>query len=169
MQVQCEVCGSEIRGPPHYRVIEGGRMTVCARCASFGSRDWDPRERRAPVRRPRQRPRPRSEVEAAEGLELVEDYGEKIRKERQKRRLTVEEFAKQIQEKESVVKKLEKEELTPDRNLIRKLRNALGVELLVVGETAPAPVTGKPSRGRTLGDIMKLSQSTKKAEKEERD
>ena len=108
-------------------------------------------------------------MEAAEGLEVVEDYGEKIRKARQKRRLTVEEFAKQIQEKESVVKKLEKEELTPDRNLIRKLRNALGVELLVVGERAPAPVTGKPSRGRTLGDIMKLSQSSKKAEKEERD
>jgi putative transcription factor len=167
MQVQCEVCGSEIRGPPHYKIIEGGRMTVCARCAGYGSRDWDPRQRRAPVRRPRQRPR--SEVEAAEGLEVVEDYGEKIRKARQKRRLTVEEFAKQIQEKESVIKKLEKEELTPDRNLIRKLRNALGVELLVVGETASAPVMGKPSRGRTLGDIMKLSQSTKKDEEEERD
>jgi putative transcription factor len=169
MPVQCEVCGSEIRGPPHYRIIEGGRMTVCARCAGYGSSDWDPRERRAPARRPRQRTRPRSEVEAAEGLEVVEDYGEKIRKARQQRRLTVEEFAKKIQEKESVIKKLEKEELTPDRNLILKLRNALGVELLVVGETASAPAMGKPSTGRTLGDMMKLSQSTKKDEEEERD
>jgi putative transcription factor len=156
--MRCEVCGSEIRGRPFYRIIEGGKMTVCGRCARFGSADWDPNQPR-PQPRERTTPRrPRSEIEAAENLELVEDYGEKIRKAREKIKMTVEEFAKKIGEKESVVKKLEKGELSPDTGLVRKIRNSLGLELLVAGETSAVPATAKPTTGRTLGDIMKLSQ-----------
>ena len=165
--MRCEVCGTEIMGQPYYRIIESGRMTVCARCARFGTADWDPN--RAQMR-PRSRPaprRPRSEVEAAETLELVEDYGEKIRKARQRMRLTVEDFARMISEKESVVKKLEREELNPDGKLVRKIRNALNVDILEVGEPAPAQATGRPATGRTLGDIMRQSQKPEE-EKEER-
>ena len=107
--MRCEVCGEEIRGQPHRRIIEGGRLTVCGRCANFGSADWNPAMPRQPPRgRPAPR-RPRSEVEATETMELVEDYGAMIRRARQKKRMTVEDFARKIQEKESVVKKLEKE------------------------------------------------------------
>ncbi len=165
--MRCEVCGSEIRGQPYYRIIEGGRMTVCGRCARFGSADWDPNRVQMRTRgRPPPR-RPRSEVEAAETLELVEDYGEKIRKARQKRRLTVEDFARMISEKESVVKKLEREELNPDRKLVRKIRNALNVDILEVGEPTRAPVSGRPATARTLGDIYKQSQKPEE-KKEER-
>jgi putative transcription factor len=167
--MRCEVCGNEIRGRPHYRVIEGAKMTVCGRCARFGSADWDPATERVTARaRPSARPtpsRPRSEVEAVEHLELIEDYGEKIRKARQKARMTVEDFAKKIREKESVIKKLEKEELSPDIGLVRKIRNSLGIELLVAGETPRVPVATRPSTGRTLGDIMKLSRPKQKEEK----
>jgi len=74
-------------------------------------------------------------------------------------------LAKKIKEKESVVKKLEQEELNPDNNLVRKIRNALGLELLVAGETPAVPATARPVTGRTLGDIMKLSQTKEKEEK----
>lgn len=168
--MRCEVCGTEIRGQPHYRIIEGGRMTVCGRCAKFGSADWDPTQVRARTRSSRRGipapRRPRSEVEAAEYLELVEDFGQKIKKARQKMGMTVEDFAKKIGEKESVIKKLEKEELSPDIKLVRKIRNALNIEILVEGAPASVPVAARPSTGRTLGDIMKLSR--KPEEKEER-
>ncbi len=168
--MRCEVCGAEIRGQPHYRIIEGGRMTVCGRCARFGSSDWDPTQARTRTRPRRQDlpapRRPRSEVEAAEYLELVEDYGQKIRKARQRMGMTVEDFAKKIGEKESVIKKLEKEELSPDTKLVRKIRNVLNIEVLVEGAPASAPVAARPTGGRTLGDIMKLSK--KPEEKEER-
>ncbi len=156
--MRCEVCGSEIRGRPFYRIIEGGKMTVCGRCARFGSADWDPHQPRPQLRERTAPRRPRSEVEAAENLELVEDYGEKIRKAREKTRMTVEEFAKKIGEKESVVKKLEKGELSPDIGLVRKVRNFLGLEILVAGETLAVPASAKPATERTLGDIMKLSK-----------
>lgn len=165
--MRCEVCGSEIRGQPYHRIIEGGRMTVCGRCARFGSSDWDPnRIQMRPQSRPPPR-RPRNEVEAAETLELVEDYGEKIRKARQKRRLTVEDFARMISEKESVVKKLERGELNPDGKLVRKIRNALNIDIMEVGEPTRAPAAGRKTTARTLGDIMKLSQKPEE-EKEER-
>ena len=161
--MRCEVCGREIRGPPFRRVIEGAKMTVCAQCARFGTADWTPSTPRAPPKMQR----PRSDVEAAERLELVEDYGLKIRKVRQRMKMTVEDLGRKIGEKVSVIKKLEKEELAPDGRLVRKLRNALKIELLVAGETHPVQSPLKPSGGRTLGDIIKLRQGSKEAPEDE--
>ena len=165
--MRCEVCGDEIRGQPYRRIIEGGRMTVCGRCSSFGTSEWSPS---MPRERPRGRPaprRPRSEVEAAETLGMVDDYGAKIRKARQRMGMTVEDFSRKINEKESVIKKLEKEELNPDRKLIQKLTGALKIELLEVGDApAAAPVARRASTSRTLGDIWKQSQEKTKEEEE---
>ncbi|MGD2200455.1 MAG: multiprotein bridging factor aMBF1 [Candidatus Bathyarchaeota archaeon] len=164
--MRCEVCGEEIRGKPHRRIIEGGKMTVCGRCASFGSADWTPNKPQRRLRRTRRQPRrPRSDVEAAEVMELVSDYGVLIRKARRGKDWTVEDFAKEIQEKESVIKKLEKEDLNPDEKLIRKLEAALSIKLLEAAEPTAAPVTRRASTGRTLGDIWKLSQTEEEEEK----
>jgi putative transcription factor len=161
--MRCEVCGEVIRGQPHRRIIEGGKMTVCGRCASFGSADWTPSKPR-PFRERRKPSRPRSDVEAAEIMELVDDYGTLIREARRKRRWTIEDFAKEIQEKESVIKKLEKEELNPDRKLIRKLENTLGIKLLETAEPTAAPVSKRATTGRTLADIYRLSQTEEEKE-----
>jgi len=100
---------------------------------------------------------------------MVDDYGAKIRKARQRMGMTVEDFARKINEKESVIKKLEKEELNPDRKLIQKLTGALKIELLEVGDApAAAPVARRASTGRTLGEIWKQSQEKTKEEEEER-
>ncbi len=162
--MRCEVCGDEIRGQPHRRVIEGGRLTVCGRCAGFGSSEWSPNmpSRRRRGGSPPPPRRPRSEVEATEGLELIQDYGTTIKKARQKRRLNIEDFARMIKEKESVIKKLEKEDLNPDRKLIGKLENALNLRLLEASTPTAVPIARKASTGRTMGDIWKLSQSEEK-------
>ncbi len=168
--MRCEVCGAEIKGQPYYRIIEGGRMTVCGRCAKYGSSDWDPSVTQVRQgNRPASPRRPRSEFEAAETQELVENYGEKIRKARQAKKLTVEDFARMIREKESVVKNLEREELNPDSKLVRKIRNALSIEILERGETASASmqVASKPAGGRTFGDLMKLTQKSDEEDEEE--
>lgn len=162
--MRCEVCGEEIRGQPHRRVIEGGRLTVCGRCAGFGSSEWSPNmpSRRRRGGSPPPPRRPRSEVEATEGLELIQNYGTTIKKARQKKRLTIEDFARMIKEKESVIKKLEKEDLNPDRKLIRKLENALNLKLLETSTPTAVPVARKASSGRTMGDIWKQSQTEEK-------
>ena len=100
--MRCEVCGREILGPPQRRVIEGAKLTVCGKCAQFGSSDWSI-TRPAPARTPSRgqalpqaapRPRVRNDVESVEQLELVEDYGAQIRKARQKLGLSEKDLAK---------------------------------------------------------------------------
>jgi putative transcription factor len=168
--MRCEVCGREIFGQPYYRVIEGGKMTVCSRCAQFGTRDWDPKEkmqqnpRRRPVRSVAT-PRPRSDIEAAETFELVDNYGELIRRTRQKKGMLVEDFAKKLNEKESVVKNLEKEQLNPSMTLIKKVESELGIKLLELATTAAGPVQTKPMGPRTLGDMIKMKVPDEEEEK----
>ena len=132
----CEVCGREIFGSPNYRVIEGGKLTVCGQCAQFSTQEWDParpQARKTPTRRRSAQPRRRSDIDSAESLELVDGYGMMIKKARQKKGLSIEDFSKQIREKESVVKKLEKENMNPPMNLVKKVQNSLGVNILEEG------------------------------------
>lgn len=167
--MRCEVCGREIRGPPYYRVIEGGKLTVCSQCSRFSSEEWDPKRpeaRRSPTRRRTAQPKPRkrSDIETAESLELVEGYGMVIKKARQKTGMTVEDFAKKISEKESVVKKLEKEDMNPPLNLVRKIQRELNINLLEEAETGSGTVLTRPMGPRTLGDLIKIKDATKKEE-----
>jgi putative transcription factor len=167
--MHCEVCGREIFGQPYYRVIEGGRLTVCSQCSKFSDQEWDPRRpqaRKSPTRRRSAQPQPRrrSDIEAAESLELMDDYGMIIKKARQKRGLSVEDFAKKISEKESVVKKLEKGDMNPPMVLVRKVQRELSINILEEAKTGKGQVLTRPMGPRTLGDLIKIKDSTKKEE-----
>jgi putative transcription factor len=167
--MRCEVCGLEIYGQPYYRIIEGGRMTVCSRCSNFGSGSWDPKKPQAiPRRRSARvssRPRSRSEIDVAEQLELVDNYGMLIKKTRQKKGMTIEDFAKKISEKESVIKNLEKGQFNPPTSLVKKLERELGIKLMEVSTITNTQVLTRPIGARTLGDMIKIK--TPKDEEEE--
>jgi len=85
-----------------------------------------------------------------------------VKKARQKKGLSVEDFAKQIREKESVVKKLEKENMNPPMNLVKKVQDSLGVKILEEGAAKSGSVLSRPMGPRTLGDMIKIKDSTKK-------
>jgi len=164
--MRCEVCGREILGQPQRRIIEGAKLTVCGRCAAFGKSDWSP-TRTVPVgpaptplgqRNPIPRtPRPpRNDVDSIEQSELIEEYGAQIRKARQRLGLTEKDLAMKMQEKESVVKKLEKEELTPDNKMIAKIRRVLGLNLVEHIEAQKAGIVAKPTGAKTIGDVLRL-------------
>lgn len=155
--MRCEVCGREIRGPPFRKVIEGARVIVCAQCAPFGDSEWSPAKPKQPTSSKQPR---KSEFDVVERFELVEDYGERIRMARQNASMSIEELAKKLAEKESVVKKLEKQELTPTDELIKKIKNVLKVDLLEPAENVKSPKTPKPSNVRVLGDLIKLDENT---------
>jgi putative transcription factor len=91
-------------------------------------------------------------------MELVDDYGELIRKTRQKKGLTIEDFAKKLTEKDSVLKKLEKDAFNPPMNLIEKVSRELNIKLLEAssGGTVMGTVLTRPMGPRTLGDLIKL-------------
>jgi putative transcription factor len=165
--MRCEVCGREIQGVPNYRIIEGGKLTVCGQCSQFGTQTWDPlrpQARKSPTRRRSAQPsqRRRSDIDSAESLELVKGYGMMIKKSRQRKGLSVEDFARKIREKESVVKKLEKENMNPPMDLVRKIQNALGVSILEEAAKSSGSMLTRPMGPRTLGDLIKIKDATKK-------
>jgi putative transcription factor len=153
--VRCEVCGREVRGRPHRRVIEGARMMVCNQCSRFGSEEWTPTPQ--PISRPR--PRRRNEVESAESLLPVEGYGRLIRESREKQGLEPKEFARVIGEKISTILKLEKEEFVPNQALARKIKRVLKVDVLKKETSRISFITSTPPwGGQTLGDLVKLKE-----------
>jgi len=155
--MRCEVCGKPIRGEPIYRVIEGARMMVCPECARFGT-EWRP-----PPSRPKRRRRV-DLLEEVERLQPVEGYGDLIRRARERLGLTQEELGMKLGEKASVIRKLEREELIPDRRLAEKLRRVLRIEVLAPETTSPTIIrVGKPPEV-TIGDLIKLDREAEDEE-----
>jgi putative transcription factor len=171
--LRCEVCGCRIGGKPFNVVIEGARLTVCGECAKHGKICYDEPKPIPAFARPRAKPvmprvQPKPKPPAVDtSLELVEDYGAKIRKAREQLGLSHEELGKRINEKVSLLRKIETGKMTPDNKLAASLEHVLKVKLIVPAKEVKvieAKIPKKPSRELTFGDFIQLK---KKDEDEE--
>lgn len=93
--------------------------------------------------------------------EMVEGYPAKIRQAREKLGLSHEDLGKKINEKASVLRKLETGKMEPNNTLVSKLEHVLKIKLLapIADEKAQqvaAPKTA--SRELTLGDLMQFGK-----------
>ena len=88
---------------------------------------------------------------------LVDDYGEVIKIARKAKGLSLEDFAQMINEKASLLQKIERSDFNPPESLITKIERKLDISLR---EEASAPVfTGFTSKKETtLGDVVKLKK-----------
>ena len=83
--------------------------------------------------------------------------GRAIKEIRLKKKMTQEEFAKFLQERESSVIKWEQGTMKPDMEVARKLEKILGVRLVEVEEGSTGVVQqGKKGDDFTLGDFIKV-------------
>jgi len=168
--MRCEVCGRRIMGPPFKARIEGANMLVCGECVKLGSMVWEaktePRLKKvarrmpAPVLPPRKQP----PISVADSVELVDDFGTKIRLAREKMGLSHQELGKRISEKVSVLRKIESGKMTPDNLLTEKLEHALRLKLLVplVEPKVSSKALASRPASTTLGDILKVSRQKAK-------
>ncbi|MEM2937345.1 MAG: multiprotein bridging factor aMBF1 [Candidatus Bathyarchaeia archaeon] len=170
--MRCEVCGRKIQGKPLKVIIEGAKLTVCSECSRHGKIVWEELEHAHLLPKTKttaSKPQPLkiqsggkpSPKNIEETLELVEDFDAKIRHAREKLGLTHEELGKRINEKVSVLKKVEAKKMTPDNRLAAKLEHALKIKLLVPvsEEKVPKAILPKPpSRELTLGDLAQLNK-----------
>jgi TIGR00270 family protein len=84
--------------------------------------------------------------------ELDPDFSEIVKNARKRAGITQEQLAAKIMEKALVIKKIERNELTPDDKLRKKLEKALNVNLLIeIGREKSQ--RGKSSENLTLGDV----------------
>ncbi len=184
VSLQCEVCGREIIGKPHRVIIEGAKMITCSECAKLGSDYWTPEPRTLKPKTPTRKVfkstakvsslRRRSSVAPTsiyEGMEVVEGYGLIVKRARESLGLTPEDLGKRIGEKESVIKKIESEKIMPDIRLATKLEHALRIKLLTKVSEAEEkiPITTKPTRTITLGEIVHLKSGKRRKRENESD
>lgn len=169
--MHCEVCGRKIIGPPYKAMIEGAKMLVCAECSKLGSVYWEaktePRMKKVSKRLPQPMIAPRKQppIIVEESVELIDDFGAKVRQSREKLGMSHEDLGKKISEKVSVLRKIESRKMTPNNLLIEKLQHALKIKLLVPVSEPKVPskvlVSSRPSVP-TLGDIAQVKKEKEK-------
>ena len=140
---ECEVCGN--REAKFIVLIQGAKLNACPSCARSGK---IVEEIRSPA--PLNQPVRRQETE----LDLVVDYDQRIKSAREKRGWRTEELAKQLNEKESFLKRIEEGRARPNELLARSLEKTLGIELLEETDISSAPASPSSKKETTLGDIV---------------
>lgn len=149
----CEVCGREVERPISAE-IEGVAMNVCTGCAKFGSTKQSSTQKpafekskkfsHAPPRKPKQTE-----------LEAVDDFADLIRGARERKGLKREDLGRIINEKESVIARLESGAMVPDTKLARKIERALDIKILGVLDGGDFERSDYSSGGMTIGDLIK--------------
>ena len=161
---QCEICGAEISGSPQRIVIDRSTLDVCKSCARFGKPEdkWSPVPRKmVPVERAFTVKRPKPRDHFKDLVELVPDFGRKIREAREGLGLSPEELGGRIKEKVTLLKKIEREEISPEDGIRKKLEKELKIKLSDQASETRVK-SGSSGRGLTLGDIASIKRKTEK-------
>lgn len=149
----CEMCGRDVVATSRVRV-EGSVLNLCPNCARFGQAlDPVPAPKTdfAPARGlpssgggtrtnvPRRRMEERDLYQEIGEMELAPDWARRVRVAREARTWTPEELGKKLNEKKSVVLKIESGGFRPPDELVRKLEHLLKVRLRAEEGAAPSP------------------------------
>ena len=153
----CEMCGKDSERLVKV-LVEGTMLNVCGNCAKYGKQIRKPNLSRGRFRR-------REEQRNEENI--VTGYNIKIEKARQAKGIKQEDFAKQLNEKESLIHNIETGHMKPSIALAKKIGRALGIELIeeitedseqTKNEFSKNKTTSKPrsSGVLTIADIIKF-------------
>ncbi len=88
--------------------------------------------------------------------EVAQDYDDRIRNAREGSNLTQEELAGELNEKASLIRKLERGDILPSDDVRKKLERKLGISLTEGSSSDDDEWEGGSSSGSyTLGDVVK--------------
>ncbi len=163
--MECEICGKPVpENNPIRAKIEGSVMVVCKECSKLGKIQKAPPKpkyvkQNNKSKRPaatRNRPYSRNDEPSEE---LIEDFSLEVRKAREAKNWSREDLGKKINERVSVITRIETGKMTPDIKLTKKLEKALGIKLLEeVNNVDLNQFISSSSGERTLGNIMKIKR-----------
>jgi putative transcription factor len=155
-------------------VIEGAKLTVCTECSKHGKSTWEEPSKPTVVFQrqtgmnqgtivhgPIQIRKKVITARVDTSQEVVQDYAEVIRQAREKFGLSTEDLGKKINEKESVLRKIETGKMSPNDQLISKLEHALKIKLLIPIAEEKVPLPKAASHEFTLGDALKFEKKGK--------
>ena len=163
--MECEICGKPVpENNPIRAKIEGSVMVVCKECSKLGKVQKAPpkpkfvKQNKKPKRQTTTRKKVYSRNDEP-SEELIEDFSLEVRKAREAKNWSREDLGKKINERVSVITRIETGKMTPDTKLTKKLEKALNIKLLEKIDNMDLNQFINNSSGeRTLGNIMKIKR-----------
>lgn len=149
---ECEICGKNT-DELYEMNVEGAEMLACRKCSKgkgkplkLGKAGNEGVMQQAPAR-------------SAEEAELVENYGEVIRRAREALGLPMKVLAERISEKESTLVRIEKQKAPPTEKERKKLERELGIRLLAKSEEKRVAAGPRREEPISLWDAAKKKGS----------
>ncbi|MFB6309282.1 MAG: multiprotein bridging factor aMBF1 [Haloarculaceae archaeon] len=178
--VQCEMCGKDVASPNRVKV-EGAELDVCDECTDFGTEVTTEDSTSSTSTKYSTSSSSNDTASSSTGRssgssgssssggggrrrqdmfdemdELAQDYDQRIREARESQGLSQEELAKQLNEKASLIRKLEHGDSLPSDDVQRELERALDIDLSAGGDGGDTEWESDSSTGEyTLGDVVK--------------
>lgn len=179
--VQCEMCGAETNAPNTVKV-EGAELQVCDECAEFGTEVRTPEQSSTSTKYSTDSGGSSGSSSSGSSSsggaggssgggsrrdmfdemdELVPDFDQRIRSAREAADMSQEDLADQLNEKASLIRKLEHGDHLPSDDVQTKLERALEIELTESGGAdEDADWEGGSAVGEyTLGDVVERKDS----------
>jgi putative transcription factor len=175
--VQCEMCGTETADPNRVK-IEGAELDVCDECTDFGT-EVKTEETQSATSTKYSTSSSGSSGSSGSGSggsragssgdtgggrrrdmfddmeELAQDYDERIRGAREDAGLSQGDLAKQLNEKASLIRKLEHGDTLPSDDVQQKIERALDIDLTAGGGASDTEWESDSAAGEyTLGDVV---------------
>ncbi|WP_320443123.1 multiprotein bridging factor aMBF1 [Halosolutus halophilus] len=178
--VQCEMCGAETSSPKTIKV-EGAELDVCSNCTDFGTEVKQTSSSSTSTKYSTGSSSSSSSSSGGTGSsggsstgsassggsrrqdmfddmeELATDYDDRVRNAREDKGLSQSELADELNEKASLIRKIERSETLPSDRVQSKLERFLDIDLSAEGASGgDSEWSGGSSTGSyTLGDVVK--------------
>jgi len=171
--VQCEMCGAETASPKTIKV-EGAELDVCDNCADFGTEVKTQQSSSTSTKYSTSSSSGNSNTSTGSSgssggsrsrrkdmfddmEEIAQDYDDRIRSARESTGLSQEDLAKDLNEKASLIRKLEHGDILPSDSVQKKLEKKLDISLTTgsAGADDEEWSGGSSTGSYTLGDVVK--------------
>ena len=160
--MECEICGKPVSETnPTRAKIEGSVMVVCKECAKLGKiQKAPPKPKFQQKKKGKKTAQPKRNYRNDDPTdELIENYNTAVRNAREAKNWSREDLGRKINERVSVINRIESGKMTPDNKLTKKLEKALNITLLEsIGNEDLNQFINNSSGERTLGNIVKIKR-----------
>ena len=172
---QCEMCGNDQSSLTTVKV-EGAELELCGDCKEFGtevrtesssstSTKYSTSNSNSDESTTNSTGSTTSSASQSGGSprrdmfdnmdEIAADYDNRIRQARESRSLSQEDLADSLNEKASLIRKLERSDILPSDDVREKLERRLDISLVEGTDTDEDEWSGSSSTTTTLGDVVK--------------
>ena len=149
----CQLCGKDSDNLKKTK-IEGAVLRVCNSCSDMGDVMEQKKEKKKQKKRKKTTSRRPRETEV-----LANDYGSRVKEAREDRELSIKELADDMNEKASLIRKVEREDLKPEKALAKKLSKKLGITLYVNPQVSEHSIEEGDERDATVEDVADIKGS----------